>query len=74
MKTKKACTCTHAPPTGFCCEMAELVALRAVLDHAITKLDSGTSGPLVLDDEGHLRQIVKQTTHTFRVVRSNTAA
>lgn len=50
-------------------ERAELEALRAAVDQAIRTLDSEADGPIMIDDGGAIREVVRHTAGLLKTAR-----
>lgn len=70
-RERSACThCRQVALEGtWCCDQAELRALRGAVDQAITALDSEVRGPLCIDDGGAVREVARLTSSGLKKVR-----
>jgi len=70
MTMTKCKHCACVPDKGHCCDKAELQALRRVVDQAITVISSEVRSPLVIDDGGAAREVLKSAKHLLQRARS----
>ncbi len=76
MTTQKTPRCTHCSgrPNGtWCCDKAELEALRSAVDQAIGVLDSEITAPMLIDDGGAVREAARHSSATLKAARRRVA-
>jgi hypothetical protein len=53
----------------WCCEKAELEALREAVDETLLALGSEVTAPLIIDDGGAAREVIKTSRDRLKSVR-----
>jgi hypothetical protein len=77
MTTRDQVTCSHCkrkPNGSWCCDKAELQALRDAMDQTINALSSEITAPLVIDDGGAARDVIRASRDLLRQARRSPAA